>query len=101
MLSRIRLGRFAHPCTLHVRIAPRLEALTIARAIAFDNLPELVPVDLSKIPVAGSLVEFQVRIRKLETDSLRLWHGEIDETLSQLVIRFSLHPPSHELGSIR
>src|SRR5262249_37830994 len=73
--------------------ATRRERHAIARAVALHHAPELIPVDGPDLPVAGGLVVAERRVGDREIDRRRLAHGEVDETLTQLVVALPLHAP--------
>src|SRR5690606_41575287 len=49
-----------HPGTLFVGLYSGAQALAVARAIAFEYLVELVPVDFAEIVVTCFLIPFQI-----------------------------------------
>ena len=101
MLCRVRFRGFAHPASVLVRVTACLEALAIARTVAFDHLPEFIPVDLSEIVVLSIGIELEIGVRQCEPDCISLRNSEIDEALTQLVVGLSLHAPAHQLSSVR
>src|SRR5687768_10691437 len=62
----VRLRRLANPRPVVVRLAPGRESLAIARAVAGDHFLELLPVDLTELPVLGLFVVAKIRIRERE-----------------------------------
>src|SRR5512138_1586309 len=48
--------RLAHPGAVVMRLAPRSEAITVARAVAGQHLLELSPVDLAVAPVTVGIL---------------------------------------------
>src|SRR5947209_5123352 len=74
-----------------------LHALAVAGAVASEDLAELLPVDGAEGPVAGGLVEAQLRVRKDKPEMQTLRHGRVDEFLAQLVVREALDLPAHRL----
>src|ERR1700728_2427802 len=52
-LRRISLRRLAHPGAFLMRLAPRRQAIAVARAIARKHLVELFPVDRAVLPMSG------------------------------------------------
>src|SRR5689334_12401740 len=90
-----------NPLAVVVRFAPRRETLAVTRAIAFHDAPELVPIDLSKLPIVGLGVMLELWIRKCEIDRLRLRNRLIHKTLTKLVVTLPLDAPPRELFAIR
>ena len=99
-VSRVT-GSLANPASIFMSVAASLKALAIARAVALHNLPELIPVDLSVIVVLGIGIQFQFGVGKREPHCFRLRNCEIDEALTKLVVRLSLHAPSHQFRGVR
>src|SRR5690606_41837413 len=64
LLRLVGEGRLSHPGVLLPRPHLVLEALPVHGAVAFDDVPELVPVDLAEVVVATLLVPPQGRIRE-------------------------------------
>ena len=58
--------RLADPAAVVVGRPARVKPLPVARTVAVDHPPELVPVDLAEAPVAARLVESQFRIRQAQ-----------------------------------
>src|ERR1700684_1459866 len=77
-LFGIGLRCLAHPGAFLMCLAPRRQAIAIARAIACEHLIELVPVDRAVFPMSG-FVLFHAGIGNRQTQKLRLWHCRIDE----------------------
>src|SRR5262245_41531173 len=85
-LLRVSQGRLAHPGAVGVRLAARLQALPIARAVAGDDALEFAPVDLAAAPVSALGVEAQLRIGEAEAQIVPLRHSGVDELLPQVIV---------------
>src|SRR5690606_26853832 len=97
LLRLVGEGRLSHPGVLLPRPHLVLEALPVHGAVAFDDVPELVPVDLAEVVVATLLVPPEVRIREGEAEVLGLRDGHVDELLAEVVVGDPLDLPRHRL----
>src|SRR6185369_11914564 len=77
------------------------QAFLVARAVAVDRRPELVPVDRPVVVVLAFLVPLEVGIGQRDAEHLGLGHGGIDEFLAQLIVGDALDAPAHALRAVR
>ena len=77
-----------------MRIAARGNALRVARAVAFQYLVELAPVDGTEFVLLFGFIPAQQRVGHAKAQELRLRYGEIDELLPQLVVGKTLDFPA-------
>ena len=83
-----------------MRIHARGQALFVARPVAIDHVPEIIPVDLAIVMRLPRFVPFQIRIRQADAQNLGLRHGGVDEFLAQLIVGDALDAPTHALGAV-
>ena len=60
------MGGFPYPASLFMFPAEHAHAITVARPMSLDNLPEFVPIDGAKIPVSCFFIVAQFRIRQCQ-----------------------------------
>src|SRR4029077_12626721 len=94
-LFRVRARRLADPAARLPGGASRLQSLAVAGAGALEHRAGFAPVDRPADVVLRGLVPAQLRIRKGETEKMRLWHGHVDELLAQLIVAEALDLPAH------
>src|SRR5262249_36959967 len=91
--TRAGEDRVPDPLRVGPAVAPELEPLLGLRAVVRDDRPELLPVGLRVTPVAGRLVETEVRVRQRQAELADPWHVDAEELLPQLLARLRLDPP--------
>ena len=72
----------------------------VAGAIAFDYVPEFIPVDLPEIVMFSFLIPFQVRVGNRHAQDFYLLSAHVHKVLSQLVVAFPFDLPFHTLIGI-
>jgi hypothetical protein len=73
------------------------EPLSIARPVALEHGVELIPVDRAEAVMLACLIPAQLAIGNAQSEEMRLWHGDVDEALTQLVVAEALDLPAHRL----
>src|SRR6187402_3838623 len=97
----MRERSLAHPGAVVPRLHARGEALAVARALAADDLPELLPVDRAEVVVAALLVPAQLGVGERDAEDLGLLGGRVDELLAQIVVADPLDAPLHRMLRVR
>src|SRR5262245_28372379 len=76
------------PGAFLMRLVARREPFPVAWTIALHHRPELVPIDLAKVPVFRRLIVLEHRVGERQPDGLCLRDRQVHEALAQLVVAF-------------
>ena len=86
---------FPDPGAVVLRFAALGHALFVARAVARNNIEELLPIDIGVLVVARCFVECQFVVGNGQSQEFRLRNGNVDEFLAEFVVAEALDLPGH------
>src|SRR5207237_9161695 len=89
---RLREHDLPYPGGVVRRLAAQVEAVGGARAVARDDVAELVPLGLGVLPHVVVALP-QCRVRHLEPELPDLRHVAVEELLPRLLVALALDPP--------
>src|SRR5437879_13764353 len=87
---RMRDRRLADPRAVVPRLHAGAHPIAIARAVAFENVVELAPIDRPEIVMPTCLVPFELGIGHRDAEKIRLRNRLIDDALPELAVRQQL-----------